>query len=85
MPPCQRFTRRAVSREVVAGESGILVPERADALADALVALVQATDAERAMRIAAAKNAARPYTLEALTDQLETQYAQVRAQLSAAL
>jgi glycosyltransferase involved in cell wall biosynthesis len=75
----------AVSREVVAGESGILVRENATALADGLVALVQADDAERPMRIAAAKNVARPYSLEALTDQLEAQYAHVRAQLSAAL
>jgi glycosyltransferase involved in cell wall biosynthesis len=75
----------AVSREVVAGESGILVRENAAALADGLVALVQADGPERPMRIAAAKNVARPYSLEALTDQLEAQYAQVRAQLSAAL
>ena len=74
-----------VSREVVAGESGLLAPERAGELGDALVALVRAGEDERARRIASAKNVARPYSLEALTDKLEKQYAQVCAPSSAAL
>jgi 1,2-diacylglycerol 3-alpha-glucosyltransferase len=75
----------AVTREVVAGDAGLLVPEDAPALARATIDLLRADEFERARRIAAAKNAARPYSLEALTDQLEAQYAQVLTQASAAL
>jgi len=75
----------AVSREVVAGESGLLALERAQDLGEAIVALVRAGEDERARRIASAKNVARPYSLEALTDKLEAQYAQVRTRSSAAL
>lgn len=74
-----------VSREVVTGDAGILARDDADELGQAIVGLLKADDAERACRIAAAKNAARPYSLEALTDQLEAQYTRVRAQTSAAL
>jgi len=74
-----------VSREVVAGESGLLCAERASELGEALVALVRAGEDERARRIASAKNVARPYSLEALTDKLEEQYAQVCTPSSAAL
>ncbi len=74
-----------VSREVVAGESGLLCAERAGELGEALVALVRAGEDERARRIASAKNVARPYSLEALTDKLEEQYAQVCTPSSAAL
>lgn len=75
----------AVTREVVSGESGILAAESTNELADAILALVRAGEDERARRIATAKNVARPYSLEALTDKLEAQYAQVCAQASAAL
>jgi 1,2-diacylglycerol 3-alpha-glucosyltransferase len=75
----------AVTREVVTGESGILTRETPQDLGDAIVALVRAGEDERRERIMAAKNVARPYSLEALTDKLEAQYAQVRAQASAAL
>jgi glycosyltransferase involved in cell wall biosynthesis len=75
----------AVSREVVAAESGILADEHAQDLGEAIVALVRAGEDERARRIASCKNVARPYSLEALTDQLEAQYAAVRTKSSAAL
>jgi glycosyltransferase involved in cell wall biosynthesis len=75
----------AVSREVVAAESGVLSNERAQDLGEAIVALVRAGEDERAQRIASCKNVARPYSLEALTDQLEAQYAAVRTKSSAAL
>ena len=75
----------AVTREVVAGESGILARENAADLGDAIVALVRAGEDERARRSAAAKNVARPCSVEALTDTLEAHYAQVRVKKSAAL
>ncbi len=75
----------AVSREVVTDDAGILVPEDAGLFAKAVVSLLRADDAERSRRIAAAKNVARPYSLEALTDQLEDAYAQARERAKAAL
>ena len=74
-----------VSREAVGSDAGLLVANTADALASALVDLVTAGDADRSRRIAAAKNAARPFAIENLVDELESQYARVRAQAQAAL
>jgi len=74
-----------VSREAVGSDAGLLADNTADALAGALVELVTAGDADRARRIAAAKNAARPFAIEALTDKLEDHYASLCAQAAAAL
>jgi len=74
----------AVSREAVGSDAGLLVANTADALANALAELVTASDADRARRSAAAKNAARPFAIENLTDKLEEHYVSLCAQASAA-
>jgi 1,2-diacylglycerol 3-alpha-glucosyltransferase len=74
-----------VSREAVGDDAGLLVENTVDALSNAVVEIVTAGEADRARRIAAAKNAARPFAIENLVDQLEAHYAHVREQAAAAL
>lgn len=65
-----------VSREVVGSDAGLLVPERAEAFADAAVALLHAGPEERERRAAAARAAAAPFGVDALAAKLESLYLQ---------
>jgi 1,2-diacylglycerol 3-alpha-glucosyltransferase len=74
----------AVSRDVVTAAAGALVPEDARSFADALLALLGADQPERARRSAAAKAAALPYSVDALTASLERRYLELAARRAAA-
>lgn len=63
-----------VSREVVGPHAGVLCAEQPGALADAILALIDASADERRRRAEAAHAAALPYSIERLTDELLAVY-----------
>jgi 1,2-diacylglycerol 3-alpha-glucosyltransferase len=71
----------AVTREIIIGDSGILTSDSASALADALAVIVD-NPAERAHRAAAARQAAAPFSIDALAERLETLYVRARSDLA---
>ena len=64
-----------VSREVVPPNAGALAADDPSSLADAIVSLLRAGGAERSRLRAAARRAAKPYSIDRLTDDMEALYA----------
>lgn len=64
-----------VSREVVPSDAGALSADDPSSLADAIASLLRASDAERSRLRAAARRAAKPYSIDRLTDEMEALYA----------
>ena len=67
-----------VTREIVVGESGLLTPQSASTLADAVTSVIGESAEKREKRAAAARQAAAPFSIDALAERLETLYVQVR-------
>jgi len=63
-----------VSREVVSGDAGLLAADRPESFAAAIEALLRCDAPERARRRGAALAAATPFSIDALTDELEALY-----------
>ena len=66
-----------VSREVVSDGAGLLAAGSPEGLADAIVSVLRSTQAEREEKRVAALAAAAPYSIDRLTDELETLYLRI--------
>jgi 1,2-diacylglycerol 3-alpha-glucosyltransferase len=69
-----------VSREVVSDGAGVLAEGNPEALADAIVSILRSSTAEREQLRAAALGAAAPYSIDRLTDELESLYLRIASQ-----
>jgi 1,2-diacylglycerol 3-alpha-glucosyltransferase len=74
----------AVTREIVAGEAGVLVPADPDAFAAAILRVVTESAGHRERRRLAAREAAEPFSIDAVARSLEALYRQARHELAAA-
>jgi 1,2-diacylglycerol 3-alpha-glucosyltransferase len=69
----------AVTQETVIGDAGILVSEDTEAFAHAVLRLCAEPPQRRAQRTAAAREAAAPYSVDALAARLEALYLRTRS------
>ncbi|MBV8667618.1 MAG: glycosyltransferase [Candidatus Eremiobacteraeota bacterium] len=73
-----------VTRECVLGDAGVLVPEQTEVFARAVLDLTAEAPGRHAERAAAARDAAAPYSVDALAARLERLYLHARAHIAVA-